>query len=151
MAADEKATLEAVSACKELIRETVERHGGRLVKTTGDGTLNEFGSAVDAMKAALEVQSAMARRNTGKPEHKRIVLRMGLAVGDVAADGEDIMSDAVNLAARLETTATPGTIATLEHVREDLANKLELASEDLGLLELKGIGRRVRVVQITPK
>jgi class 3 adenylate cyclase len=129
----------------------VERNGGRVVKTMGDGTLNEFGSAVDAMKAALEVQRSMAQRNVDKPEAERIVLRMGIAVGDVVPDGEDIMGDTVNLAARLQAAATPGTIATLEHVRDDLTNKLELASEDLGQLELKGIGRRVRVVQITAK
>jgi class 3 adenylate cyclase len=151
MAADEKATLEAVSASKTLIRETVEGHGGRLVKTMGDGTLNEFGSTLDAMQAALDVLTAIVKKNGDKPADKHIALRMGLAVGDISPDGEDIMGDTVNLAARLEAMAAPGTIATLEHVRDDLANKLELVSEDLGQQTLKGIARLVRVVQITPK
>lgn len=151
MSADEKATLAARWECISIVRKAVESNSGRLVKTVGDGTLNEFGSTVDAMQAALEILGAMAKQNADKQEGKRVELRLGLAVGDISPEGDDILGDTVNLAARLEATAAPGTIATLEHVRDDLANKLELASEDLGQKTLKGIARQVRVVLITPK
>jgi len=151
MAADEKATLAALEASISMQRQTVEQHGGRLVKTTGDGTLSEFGSAVDAMQASLEILAAMVLQNVSRAEGKRVELRIGLALGDVSPDGDDITGDTVNLAARLQSEAAVGTICTLEHVRDDLANKLELDWEDLGQRELKGIGRKVRVVQVMTK
>jgi adenylate cyclase len=134
------------------VRKAVERNRGRLVKTIGDGTLNEFGSTVEAMRATLEILGATVAENRGKPDDKCVELRMGLAVGDIVPEGDDILGDSVNLAARLQAEASPGTICTTEHVRDDLANKkMELTSEDLGPRELKGIGRPVRVVQITLK
>ena len=151
MAKDEKRTLAALDACTSMLREAVRRHRGRLVKTTGDGTLSEFGSAVEAMRAALEIQIATQQQNASKPEDKRVVLRVGLSVGDVSPDGADILGDSVNLAARLQAEAAPGTICTTEHVLEDLANKLSVTSQSLGIRDMKGIGRRVAVVQIIPE
>jgi class 3 adenylate cyclase len=152
MAKDENATLAARSACMSAVRKAVERNRRRLVKTIGDGTLNEFGSTVEAMRATLEILGATVAENRGKPDDKCVELRMGLAVGDIVPEGDDILGDSVNLAARLQAEASPGTICTTEHVRDDLANKkMELTSEDLGPRELKGIGRPVRVVQITLK
>ncbi len=151
IATDEGSTLAALAVCTSMLRDAVERHGGRVVKTTGDGTLNEFGSTFGAMKAALEIQSAMEQQNAGRLQSKRVVLRLGLAVGDVFPDGDDIMGDAVNLADHLQSAATPGTIYTVEHVRDDLANRIELISADLGPQELKGIGRPVRIVRIIPR
>ena len=150
MAKDEKRTLAALDACTSMLREAVRRHRGRLVKTTGDGTLH-VGSAVEAMRAALEIQIAMQQQNASKPEDKRVVLRVGLSVGDVSPDGADILGDSVNLAARLQAEAAPGTICTTEHVLEDLANKLSVTSQSLGIRDMKGIGRRVAVVQIIPE
>lgn len=149
MATDEEATLAARRICMATVRQAVERNGGRLVKTIGDGTLNEFGSAVAAMRTALDIHKEMALRNSGSDT--RLELRMGLAVGDVVADGDDVLGDCVNLAARLQAEASPGTICTLEHVRDDIANKLDLSSQDLGPVELKGIKRPVRLVKINPQ
>jgi class 3 adenylate cyclase len=151
MGADEKSTLAALATCTSMLREAVKRHGGRLIKTIGDGTLSEFGSAVGAMQAALEIHSAMVQQNIARPEDKRMILRMGLAVGDISPDGEDIMGETVNLAARLQAEAAPGTICVSQHVRDDLANKLELVCENLGVRILKNIERPVWVVQVTPK
>jgi len=150
MAADEHGTLAALQASMSMLRETVGRHGGRLVKTTGDGTLCEFESTLGAMRAALEIQNAMMRQNVGRSEGKLVLLRIGLVVGDVSPEGDDIMGDSVNLAARLQSAAEPGTVYTTEHVRDDLANKMALSSMDLGQMTFKGIGRPVRVVKITP-
>jgi class 3 adenylate cyclase len=153
MSADEQATLAVRSACMSVVRKAATGNSGRLVKTIGDGTLNEFGSTVDAMRAALEILGTIAEQNRGKPEDKRVELRMGLAVGDVVVDEDnDILGDTVNLASRLEAVAAPGTVCTLEYVRDDLVNKpLQFSSEDLGPRELKGISRQLRVVQITTK
>jgi adenylate cyclase len=148
MGSDEAATLASRSACEAAIRRVVEANKGRFVKSIGDGTLSEFGSTIDAMRAALEVLNVIAQQNSSRPPDKSIELRIGLAVGDVVAEGNDIFGDSVNLAARLQSEAGPGTICTLEHVRDDLANKLELASEDLGPRTLKGIKRQVRIVRI---
>lgn len=109
MGADEVGTLRALKAHrKELIDPVIAAHRGRIVKTTGDGMLVEFASVIDAVGCAVAVQRAMVSRNAGVPEDNRIVFRIGVNVGDIIIDGEDIFGDGVNVAARLETLCEPG-------------------------------------------
>ena len=131
--ADEGGTLQALKAIRaELIDPTIAAHNGRLVKTTGDGLLVEFGSVVDALRCATEVQTGMAERNATVPTEKRIEFRVGLHQGDVVIEDNDIFGDAVNVAARLEGLAEPGGICVSARVRGDASGKLDLAFEDMG-------------------
>src|SRR5262249_19565388 len=109
---DEPGTLAALKKLRrELIEPGIAAHGGRIVKTTGDGLLLEFPSVVGAVKCAAEVQAEMAVRNAAIPEEERIVFRAGVSLGDIIIDGDDIFGDGVNIAARLESIAPPGGIA----------------------------------------
>jgi len=147
--ADESGTLQALKAIRaELIDPTIGAHRGRLVKTTGDGMLVEFGSVVDALRCATEVQAGMAERYGTVPMEKRIEFRIGLHQGDVVIEDNDIFGDAVNAAARLEGLAEPGGICVSARVRGDAAGKLDLAFEDMGQQELKNIARPVRVYRV---
>jgi len=131
--AEEGGTLQALKAIRaELIDPTIAAHNGRLVKTTGDGLLVEFGSVVDALRCATEVQTWMAERNATVPTEKRIEFRVGLHQGDVVIEDNDIFGDAVNVAARLEGLAEPGGICVSARVRGDASGKLDLAFEDMG-------------------
>jgi len=144
--ADEGGTLDRLRALRrELLDPKIAEHRGRLVKTTGDGLLVEFGSLVDALRCAVEVQSEMTGHNTGVPPNKRIELRIGINVGDIVVEGGDIFGDGVNVAARLEGLAEPGGICVSARVQEDAAGKLDLAFEDIGEQQLKNIARPVRV------
>jgi TolB-like protein len=144
--ADESGTLDRLRALRrELLDPKIAEHRGRLVKTTGDGLLVEFGSVVDALRCAVEVQSEMTGHNTGVPPNKRIELRIGINVGDIVVEGGDIFGDGVNVAARLEGLAEPGGICVSARVQEDAAGKLDLAFEDIGEQQLKNIARPVRV------
>ena len=143
--ADEGGTLSALKAIRaELIDPTIAAHNGRLVKTTGDGLLVEFGSVVDALRCATEVQAGMAARNATEPADKRIEFRIGINVGDIVVEDGDIFGDGVNVAARLEALAEPGGICVSARVQEDAAGKLDLAFEDMGEQTLKNITRPVR-------
>jgi adenylate cyclase len=147
--ADEGGTLQALKAIRaELIDPTIAAHNGRLVKTTGDGLLVEFGSVVDALRCATEVQAGMAERNTAVPNNKRIEYRIGINMGDVAVEDGDIFGDGVNVAARLEGLAVPGGICVSARVQEDVAGKLDLTFDDLGEQALKNIARPVRAYTI---
>jgi adenylate cyclase len=149
IAADEYGTLHALRAIRaELFDPTVAKHHGRLVKTTGDGFLVEFGSVVDALRSATELQAGMAERNATIPADKRIEYRIGINVGDVVVEDGDIFGDAVNIAARLEGLAQPGGICVSARVQEDAAGKLDLAFEDMGETQLKNLARPVRVHRI---
>ena len=118
MEADEADTLARLKALRaEFLHPTVTRFGGRIVKTTGDGTLIEFPSAVDAVQNAVEVQNGMALRNADTPESDRIELRIGINVGDIVIEGDDIYGDGVNIAARLEILAPPGGICVSASVQ----------------------------------
>src|SRR5215469_10949528 len=111
MGVDEEGTHERLQAhLRELVNPKFEDHRGRIVKNTGDGFLVEFASVVDAVRCAVEVQSGMAERNAETPPEKRIEFRVGINLGDVIAEGEDIFGDGVNVAARLEALAEPGGI-----------------------------------------
>ena len=121
---------------------------GRVVKNTGDGMLAEFGSVVDAVRCAVDVQRGMAERNADIPQDKRIEFRIGINVGDIIIDGGDIFGDGVNVAARLEGIAHPGGICVSRRVQEDTRDKLDVGFEDMGNKQLKNIANPVRVYAI---
>ena len=147
--ADESGTLQTLKAIRaEMIDPTIATHNGRLVKTTGDGLLVEFGSVVDALRCATEVQAGMVQRNATVPADKRIEIRIGINMGDVVVEDGDIFGDGVNVAARLEGLAEPGGICVSARVQEDAIGKLDLAFEDMGEQALKNIARPVRVYRI---
>src|SRR5499426_1073925 len=147
--ADEGGTLERLWALRrELLDPKIAEYRGRLVKTTGDGLLVEFGSVVDALRCAVEVQRDMAGRNAGVPPDNRIELRIGINVGDIVVEDGDIFGDGVNVAARLEALAEPGGICVAARVQEDAAGKLDLAFEDIGEQLLKNIARPIRAYRV---
>jgi len=146
---DEEGTLAALKAHRrELTDPTVEQHHGRIVKTTGDGALIEFASVVDAVRCAADLQRGTAERNVGVPPDKRIEFRIGINVGDIVIDGDDILGDGVNIAARLEGLAEPGGVLVSRAVRDQVRDRLELAFGDMGERELKNIARPVRVYRV---
>lgn len=133
---------------REVVDPSVKRHDGRLVKSTGDGVLVEFPSAVEAVACAVEVQRAMRDRNAGVPEDKRIVFRMGLNVGDLIIDEGDIFGDGANVAARLESLCAPGGICISRAVRGQIRDKAPYAFDDLGEQLVKNVARPVRAFQV---
>ena len=149
---DEEGTLAALKSCRrELIDPKIAEYRGRIVKTTGDGTLVEFASAVDAVRCAVEVQRAMANRNANLPEGRRIEFRIGINVGDIVSDEGDIFGDGVNVAARLEGLSEPGGICVSGRVHEDVQGKLDVSFEDAGEQQLKNISRPVKVFRVRPE
>ncbi|HXQ52884.1 MAG TPA: tetratricopeptide repeat protein [Stellaceae bacterium] len=149
MGEDEEGTLAALKAHRrELLDPVIAQHQGRLVKTTGDGMLIEFFSVVDAVRGAVAVQQEMERRNEAVPEGRRIRFRIGINLGDIIVDEGDIFGDGVNVAARLENMAEPGTICISAAVREQLGERLDLAYADLGEHLVKNIARPIRIYRI---
>src|SRR5215813_7040903 len=147
--ADEGGTLERLKGLRrDLLDPKIAEHRGRLVKTTGDGLLVEFGSVVDALRCAVDVQREMARRDAGVPPDNRIEFRIGINMGDIVVEDGDIFGDGVNVAARLEALAEPGHICVSARVQEDAAGKLDLVFEDIGEQQLKNIARPVRVYRV---
>jgi adenylate cyclase len=126
----------------------IAAHHGRIVKRTGDGLLVDFASAVEAVRCALAIQSGMADRNRDAPEGGRIEFRIGINLGDVIVEDEDIYGDVVNVAARLESIAEPGAIFVSRAVRDSVRDKMEVVLEDLGERPMKNIARPVRVFRI---
>jgi adenylate cyclase len=152
MGADEEGTHERLKAhLRELIDPKIGEHRGRTVKNTGDGLLAEFASVVDAVRCAAEVQRAMADRNAETPEDKRITFRVGINLGDVIAEPDDIYGDGVNVAARLEALAEPGGICISRVVRDQIRDKLPYPFEDRGEQSVKNIARSVRVFALRPE
>src|SRR5438105_3550643 len=148
--ADEEGTLNWLRSIRaEVINPRVNEHHGRIVKTTGDGLLVEFVSVVDALRCATEWQAGMADRNADRADN-RIEFRIGINVGDIVVEDEDIFGDGVNVAARLEALADPGGICVSARVQEDAAGRLDLIFDDLGEQQLKNIARPVRVFRIRP-
>jgi class 3 adenylate cyclase/DNA-binding CsgD family transcriptional regulator len=149
MGADEEGTLAAVKAVRrEEWDPKVAEHRGRIVKSTGDGLLVEFPSVVDAVRCAVELQRAIARRNADLRPEKRIEFRIGINLGDVILDEGDIFGDGVNIAARLEALAAPGDICVSQVVREQVRDKLDIAFEDAGEQRVKNIARPVHVFRV---
>jgi class 3 adenylate cyclase/pimeloyl-ACP methyl ester carboxylesterase len=152
MGADEVGTLRALKAHRrELVDPAIAGHRGRIVKTTGDGMLVEFASIIDAITCAIAVQRGMIGRNAEVPEEKRIVFRVGVNVGDIIIDGDDILGDGVNVAARLETLCEPGGLCISRAANDQIRDKLSLAFIDLGEKSVKNIARAIGVFGLTAK
>jgi adenylate cyclase len=150
MGADEEGTLERLKTHRrEFVDPKIRGHRGRIVKTTGDGMLAEFPSVVDAVRCAVETQRGMADRNAEVPEDQRITFRIGINLGDVIIDGDDIYGDGVNIAARLEALAEPGGLCISRVVRDQVRDKLPYAFEDLGDRSVKNIARPVRAYRMS--
>ena len=149
MGLDEEGTLGQLKKHRaDLIDPKIAEHRGRIVKTTGDGMLAEFASAVDATRCAVDIQLAMASANLNIAASKRIELRIGIHVGDIISDDGDIFGDGVNIAARLEGIADPGGICVSARVQEDAEGRLDVVFKDSGEQQLKNIARPVRVYRI---
>jgi adenylate cyclase len=149
MGADEEGTHERLKTLlRQLVDPKIKEHRGRIVKNTGDGMLVEFGSVVDAVRCAAEIQRAMKDCNTDIPEDKRISFRMGINLGDVIVEPDDIFGDGVNIAARLEALAEPGGICISRTVHDHIGDRLPYSFEDIGEQRVKNIGRPVDVYRI---
>jgi TolB-like protein/class 3 adenylate cyclase len=147
---DEEGTIGQLKAHRALLFDPkLVEHNGRLVKTTGDGLLAEFASVVDAVRCAVEVQRGMVARNAEVPEDKRIEFRIGVHVGDIIIEDDDIFGDGVNVAARLEGLAEPGGICVSARVQEDAEGRLDVGFIDDGERQLKNIARPVRVYWVS--
>jgi TolB-like protein/Tfp pilus assembly protein PilF len=144
MGLDEVGTARTLREHREVTDALVARHGGRLVKTTGDGVLLEFPSVVDAVECAVAMQAVMAERNKGVPEDRRMLFRIGVNLGDILIEGDDILGDGVNIAARLEGIAEPGGICISSSAYEQVQGKVPVDFTDLGEQALKNIARPIR-------
>jgi adenylate cyclase len=149
MVRDEAGTVARLKSLRaELFDPRTEQFGGRIFKNTGDGALAEFGSAVDAVQCAIEIQRALALRNADAPEDHRIILRIGISMGDVIVDGDDLYGNGVNVAARMEGLAEPGAICVSGNVYEHVGNSLDVELEDLGEQSVKNIDRPIRCYRV---
>jgi class 3 adenylate cyclase len=149
MGMDEEGTHDRLKAhLRELVDPKIKEHRGRIVKNTGDGFLAEFASVVDAVRCTAEVQRGMAEREPDVPEERRITFRIGVNLGDVIVEEDDIFGDGVNVAARLEALAEPGGICVSRVVRDQVRDRLDFGFEDLGDQQVKNIARPVRVYRI---
>src|SRR5438552_4858353 len=150
MGTDEAGTLDALTKVRgEFIDSKIAEHQGRTVKVSGDGLLLEFPSVVNAVRCAAEIQRGMRDRNTNVPQERRIEFRIGVNLGDVIVEDEDIFGDGVNVAARLESIAKPGGITISGSVRDHVGNRLDLVFEDMGEQTLKNIERPIRVYSVS--
>ena len=147
---DEERTLARLRGLRsDLVDPAIAAHHGRVVKRTGDGVLIEFRSVVDAVRCAIEVQNGMVERNAGLPPERRIEFRVGIHLGDVVEESDgDLMGDGVNIAARLESIAEPGSICLSEDAYRQVKSRLDLAVSDLGATQLKNIAEPVRVYSL---
>jgi len=151
MGADEEGTHERLQAhLRDLVDPKIKEHRGRIVKNTGDGMLAEFASVVDAVRCAVEVQRGMIDREPDVPEERRIRFRIGVNLGDVIVEEQDIFGDGVNIAARLEALAEPDGICISRVVRDQVRDRLDYTFEDIGEQQVKNITRPVRVYTLCP-
>ena len=152
MGTDEIGTLTSLKLHRrELVDSGIAEHHGRIVKTTGDGMLVEFASVVDAVSCAVHIQRSMVRRNVAVPKEKQVIFRIGINVGDIIIDGDDIFGDGVNIAARLETLCEPGGVCISRAANDQIRDKLSMAFADLGEQVVKNISRAVGVFGLTAK
>src|SRR5215469_9254664 len=135
---------------KEVLKPLVARHHGRIFKATGDGVLIEFGSAVDAVECAVDLQRDMAAANSESPDARRIMLRIGVNLGDVMIEGSDLYGEGVNIAARLEALAEPEGVIVARTVFNHVRGKVKLGFDDLGEQQLKNIAEPVRIYRLRP-
>src|ERR1700739_1804235 len=148
MGLDEVGSARTLREHRKVTDALVAKHGGRLVKTTGDGVLLEFPSVVDAVECAVAVQSAMAARNEDIPEGQRMQFRIGINLGDILIEGDDILGDGVNVAARLEGIAEPGGICISASAYDQVCGKVSVEFTDLGEQTLKNIARPMRAYAV---
>ena len=148
MGLDEVGTARTLREHRAVTDALVAKHGGRLVKTTGDGVLLEFPSVVDAVECAVAVQAVMAERNEGVPQDRRMLFRIGINLGDILIEGDDILGDGVNVAARLEGIAEPGGICISSSAYDQVRGKVAVEFTDLGEQNLKNIARPVRAYAV---
>ncbi|MFQ5566552.1 MAG: adenylate/guanylate cyclase domain-containing protein [Paracoccaceae bacterium] len=151
MEADEQATLAALAACRRTIDEQIAGHHGRVFGSAGDSVIAEFSSPVEAARCAVAIQEDLANGDGGLPEGQRMQFRIGVNLGDVTSDGDNLLGNGVNIAARLEEIAEPGGICLSGTVQDHLAGTLDLALEDAGNRKLKNISRPVRVWRWSPE
>src|SRR5260370_27316504 len=146
MGANEEGTLAHLKSFrKALVDPKIAQHRGHIVKTTGDGLLVEFASAVDAARCAAEIQRGMAEQNADAPQDNRIKFRIGVHVGDIIIDDNDIFGDGVNIAARLEGIAEPGGVCISDDAHRQIRGKVDIPFEDIGSQTLKNITEPMRV------
>src|ERR1700747_2299554 len=150
MGLDEVGTVRTLREHRKVTDALVAKHGGRIVKTTGDGVLLEFPSVVDAVECAIAVQAVMAERNQGVPEDRRMLFRIGINLGDILIEGDDILGDGVNVAARLESIAEPGGICVSDDTYRQVLGKVSAQFVADGWKELQKISRRLRVYRLLP-
>src|SRR6516164_9558560 len=150
MGTDEVGTARTLREHRKVADALVAKHGGRLVKTTGDGVLLEFSSVVDAVECVVAVQAVMAQRNEGVPVDRRILFRIGINLGDILIEGDDILGDGVNIAARLEGIAEPGGICISASAYDQVCGKVAIEFADLGEQRLKNIARPIRAYAVVP-
>src|SRR6516164_5324048 len=148
MGHDEVGTARTLREHRKVTDALVEKHGGRLVKTTGDGVLLEFPSVVDAVECAVAVQAVMAERNKEVPEDRRMLFRIGINLGDILIEGDDILGDGVNVAARLEGIAEPSGICISSSAYEQVRGKVSVDFTDIGEQTLKNIARPIRAYAV---
>ncbi len=151
MGEDEEATLRTLSSHRKLIDSLIEQHRGRFVNSAGDSVLAEFASVVNAVQCAVEIQTTLKAENENLPPERRMEFRIGVNLGDVMVDGEQIYGDGVNVAARLESLAEPGGICISGKVHEEIRSKLALGYEDLGAQSVKNIAEPIRVFRLLPE
>ncbi len=151
MGENEEATLRTLSSHRKLIDSLIEQHHGRFVNSAGDSVLAEFASVVNAVQCAVAIQSTLKAENASLPPERRMQFRIGVNLGDVMVDGEQIYGDGVNVAARLESLADPGGISVSAIVHDQIKNKLALNYEDLGEQSVKNIAEPVQVFRVLPE
>ena len=148
MGEDEKGTVRTLNAYKEVMTGLIQHHHGRVVDAPGDNVLAEFGSVVDAVECAVEIQKELKTRNADLPENRKMEFRIGVNLGDVIEDGEQILGDGVNIAARLESLSEAGGICISGTAFDHVENKLVLGYEYLGEQTVKNIAKPVRVYRV---
>jgi TolB-like protein len=148
MARDEVATLARLKACRAIIDGLIASHRGRIFNTAGDSVVADFASAVDAVQCAVAVQAAMVTDNAGRAADEPMRFRIGVHVGDVIVEGSNLLGDSVNIAARLEALAEPGSIYVSAPARDHIGNKLPLGFDDLGDQQVKNIPQAIRVYRV---
>jgi len=148
MGIDEVGTLRTLTAYRFIIDRLIASHRGRIFNTAGDSLVADFASAVDAVQCAVEVQEAIAKANADRPAAEQMRFRVGIHVGDIMVQGDNLFGDAVNVAARLEALAEPGGICVSNTVRDQIGTKLPLSFTDLGEQQVKNIAQPIRAYQV---
>src|SRR5262249_9293863 len=149
MGENEEATLAGLNRCRKIIDDLIGDHRGRIFGTAGDSVMAEFFSAVEALRCAIEIQEKLEECNRDLPEGSRMRLRIGVNLGDVMVEGDDLLGDGVNVAARLERLADPGCICISRPVLDQVEGKLDCRFIDLGSREVKNIAKPVHVYRVS--